>query len=68
MVRTFFGELPPRQREVFDLADLQGLPSTEIAARLGIEPVSVRAHLFKARRALRARILEAHPLLAEDVR
>jgi RNA polymerase sigma-70 factor (ECF subfamily) len=67
VVRTFFRELPPRQREVFDLADLQGLPSPEIAARLGIEPVSVRAHLFKARRALRARILEAYPLLAEDL-
>ncbi len=67
VVRTFFRELPPRQREVFDLADLQGLPSTEIAARLGIEPVSVRAHLFKARRALRARIVAAYPLLPEDV-
>jgi len=38
----------------------------EIAERLGIEPVSVRAHLFKARRALRARILESHPELVED--
>ena len=68
VVRAFFRELPPRQREVFDLADLQGLTSPEIAERLGIEPVSVRAHLFKARRALRARILEAYPALAEDAR
>jgi RNA polymerase sigma-70 factor (ECF subfamily) len=66
VVRTFFRELPPRQREVFDLGDLQGLPSVEIAERLGIEPVSVRAHLFKARRALRKRILEHHPELAEE--
>ncbi len=66
VVRTFFKELPPRQREVFDLGDLQGLSSVEIAERLGIEPVSVRAHLFKARRALRARILERHPELAEE--
>jgi len=68
VVRTFFEELPARQREVFDLADLQGLSSPEIARRLGIEAVSVRASLFKARRALRARILEAYPRLAEDVR
>lgn len=68
VVRTFFQELPARQREVFDLADLQGLSSPEIAARLGIEPVSVRASLFKARRTLRARILEAYPRLAEDAR
>lgn len=66
VVRTFFEELPPRQREVFDLGDLQGLTSVEIAERLGIEPVSVRAHLFKARRALRARILEHHAELAEE--
>jgi len=66
IVRTFFQELPPRQREVFDLADLQGLTSVEIGERLGIEPVSVRAHLFKARRTLRARILASHPELVED--
>lgn len=66
VVRTFFAELPPRQREIFDLADLQGLTSVQIAERLGIEPVSVRANLFKARRVLRARILERHPELLED--
>lgn len=62
----FFQELPPRQREVFDLADLQGLTSVEIADLLDIEPVSVRAHLFKARRALRGRILREHPELLEE--
>jgi len=66
VVRTFFQELPPRQREVFDLGDLQGLTSVEIAERLGIAPVSVRANLFKARRTLRARILERHPELAQE--
>jgi RNA polymerase sigma-70 factor (ECF subfamily) len=65
IVGAFFRELPPRQREVFDLADLQGLTSVEIAERLGIEPVSVRAHLFKARRTLRSRIMESHPELVE---
>jgi len=66
VVRAFFNELPHRQREVFDLAELQGVPAAEIAERLGIEAVSVRAHLFKARRTLRARILESHPELAEE--
>lgn len=66
VVHAFFHELPKRQREVFDLAELQGVPAAEIAERLGIEAVSVRAHLFKARRALRARILDAHPELAEE--
>jgi len=68
MVGAFFRELPLRQREVFDLVELQGLTSPEVAERLGIEPVSVRAHLFKARKALRSRILEARPELAEDLR
>lgn len=66
LVQAFFHELPDRQREVFDMAELQGLPAAAIAERLGIEAVSVRAHLFKARRALRARILETHPEVAEE--
>ena len=66
VLRAYFEELPERQREVFDLADLQGIPSPEIAERLGIEPVSVRANLFRARRTLRARILAEHPELVEE--
>jgi len=66
MIRTFFDELPARQREVFDLTELQGRSTAEAAEILGIEPVSVRAHLFKARRALRTRILECHPEVAEE--
>lgn len=66
VVLAFFDELPERQREVFDLCDLQGHGPTEVADMLGIEPVSVRGSLFKARRTLRARILEEHPELVED--
>ncbi len=66
LVRAFFAELPERQRSVLDLADFQGHSSPEIAEMLGIEPVSVRAHLFKARRRLRTLILERHPELAGD--
>ncbi|MBI4546126.1 MAG: RNA polymerase sigma factor [Gemmatimonadetes bacterium] len=65
LVRTFFSELPPRQREVFDLADLKGFAPAEIAELLDMKPVTVRAHLFKARRAIRSRILERSPGLVE---
>jgi len=66
-VRTLFMELPLRQREVFDLVEMQGLTSPEAAERLGIDPVSVRTHLFRARKALRTRILGSRPELAEDM-
>lgn len=63
---TFIQELPSRQREVFQLADLQGLTSPEIGEILQLKPVSVRAALLKARRFLRRRILESHPELVEE--
>jgi RNA polymerase sigma-70 factor (ECF subfamily) len=58
--------LPRRQREVFHLADLEGCTPAEIAERLGMSPVTARVHLFHARRALRAGILERWPELAEE--
>ena len=67
ILQTFFEELPQRQREVFDLVELQGMPATDVADLLGIEAVSVRANLFKARRRLRTRILEVRPEVAEDL-
>jgi RNA polymerase sigma-70 factor (ECF subfamily) len=68
VVTVFFEELPERQREVFDLVELQGMSTARVAALLGIEPVSVRANLFKARRTIRERILESMPEVAEDFR
>ncbi len=65
LVQAFLLELSERQREVFDLVDLQGLGSTEVGAMLGMEAVTVRSHLLRARRAIRARILESHPELVE---
>lgn len=65
LVRVFFEELPDRQREVFDLADLQGYAPVEIAGMLDVKPGTVRANLFKARRAIRERILAARPELVE---
>ena len=58
--------LPRRQREVFHLADLEGCTTAEVAERLGMSPVTARVHLFHARRALRAGILERWPELAEE--
>lgn len=68
LVRALLAELPPRQREVFYLADLEELAPVEIAQRLGLEPATVRVHLLRARRALRARILREHPAIAEEYR
>ena len=60
--------LPRRQREVFHLADLEGCAMAEVAERLGLSAVTARVHLFHARRALRAGILERWPELAGEER
>ncbi|UCC73473.1 MAG: RNA polymerase sigma factor [Gemmatimonadota bacterium] len=65
LVRTFLEELSERQREVFDLCDLQGLGAVEVSAMLKMEPVTVRSHLFRARKAIRRKILENCPELVE---
>jgi len=66
VLRTFLEELPQRQREVFQMAEIQGLSSPEIGEILDLAPGSVRAALFKARRTLRKRILAQHPEFAEE--
>jgi len=63
--RAALAGLPPRQREVFDLVDLQGHAPHEAAAVLGLSDGTVRAHLFRARRAVRAAVLALDPALAE---
>jgi len=52
---SLFRDLPRRQREILDLVDLQGFAPAEAAEMLDMNPNTVRANLFKARRALRAR-------------
>ena len=59
-------ELSGREREVFEMADLRGMSASDIAKALGVQPVSVRAALSRARRRIRLRILELHPHLLED--
>jgi RNA polymerase sigma-70 factor (ECF subfamily) len=67
-VHAFFGHLPARQREIFDLVDLQGYDPLEVALMTGIKPTTVRANLFKARTAVRAHLIARHPGAAEVVR
>lgn len=62
LVRQSLSALPRKQREVFDLVDLQGLTPAEAAELTGAKSVTVRANLFKARAAIRSRILSQHPL------
>lgn len=68
IIRELFAGLPQRQREIFDLVDLQGLSPVEVAERTGMKPVSVRANLFKARQAIRESLLATHPSYRELAR
>src|SRR5438874_11451270 len=65
VIRELFSALPQRQREIFDLVDLQGVSPAEVAERTGMKPVSVRANLFKARKAIRDSLLATHPSYSE---
>jgi len=65
LIHEMFSKLPPRQREIFDLIDLQGLTPAEVAERTGMKPASVRANLFKARKSIRTRFLATHPSYSE---
>ena len=65
LVRSLLTELPPQQRIVFDLADLQGYDAVDVAEMLELAPASVRSHLMRARRAMRAQMLARVPELAD---
>ena len=47
------GRLSARQREVFVLRHIEGFSTTEVADTLGIDPGSVKRHLFRATTAFR---------------
>jgi RNA polymerase sigma-70 factor (ECF subfamily) len=55
--RAALARLPERQREVFDLVELQGYGAHEAAGLLGVSAATARTHLFRARRAVRAAML-----------
>jgi len=68
LIRESVSKLPDRQREIFDLIDLQGYSAVEAGALLGLKAVSVRASLFKARASVRRSILRTHPRFLEQQR
>lgn len=68
VVRSLLADLPPRQRAVFALADLEDRTTAEIAEMLEIAEATVRVTLFKARRAIRSRMLQQQPKLSGEIR
>jgi len=66
LVVQYYDALPKRQRSIFEMVDLQGMTPAEVARQLGMEQVTVRAHLFKARRTIRARMLEQHERMLQE--
>ena len=61
VLRASLAALSPREREAFVLRDLEGLPTQETAAALGVTESTVRALLTLARRRLRRIIGERVP-------
>jgi len=57
LIRTLLVKLSLKQREVFDLVDLQGLKPREAAEMLEMNPNTVRVHLLRARRTMRSEML-----------
>jgi RNA polymerase sigma-70 factor, ECF subfamily len=68
IVRSLLVELPPRQRAVFTLAELEDRSTAEIAEMLEIEEATVRVTLANARRSVRQRMLAQRPQLSEEFR
>lgn len=54
-------ELTDKQRTVFLLREIEGLPSKEVAEIAGCRESTVRNHLFNARKTLRRALLERYP-------
>ena len=64
----YFDGLPAKQRMIFESVDLMGMTPAELAKELGMEQVTVRAHLFKARRTIRSKMLEHHERMLKEYR
>jgi RNA polymerase sigma-70 factor (ECF subfamily) len=54
-------ELTDKQRTVFLLREVEGMPSKEVAEIVGCRESTVRNHLFNARKVLRREMLERYP-------
>jgi len=64
----YFDALPPQQRRIFELVDIQGFTPADVARRLSMEQSTVRGNLFKARRTIRQQLLQHHERLLEEYR
>jgi RNA polymerase sigma factor (sigma-70 family) len=64
-VHELYQALPPRQRAVLQLVDLEGHSPAEAAEMMDLAPVTLRANLFKARASIRRRLCAEVPALAE---
>ncbi len=60
------GGLTEKQRTVFLLREVEGMPSKEVAEIVGCRESTVRNHLFNARKILRREILEHYPEYAPE--
>ena len=52
--------LSPEQRHLIELADLQEVPYTEIAERLGAPVGTIRSRLHRAHKALKEKLSKSH--------
>lgn len=59
--RELADELTEKQRMVFLLREVEGLPSKEVADIVGCRESTVRNHLFNARKLLRELLVERYP-------
>lgn len=60
-LRVCFARLPPSERAVFVMTQIEGWSHRETAAALGMSEAMSRQHLFKARGELREALRDLHP-------
>jgi DNA-directed RNA polymerase specialized sigma24 family protein len=60
LIHRYFEDLPPAQREAFDLVDLPGHTAAEVALLTGRSAGAIRVNLSAARSAIRQRLLETY--------
>lgn len=65
---AYHDALPAKQRLIFELCDIRGGKPADVARQLGMEQATVRAHLFKARKTIRERLVAHHEKLLQEYR
>ena len=60
-VRHLMDQLPDKQRDIMQLRDIEGLSYQEIAGALGLPLDQVKVYLFRARKAVRERLVKLEP-------